>query len=263
MTSDTAWLDSMPETYDRELGPALFEPYGREVAARVAAMRPRSVLELAAGTGILTRQLVAELPEAQVTATDLNEAMVAYGRSQVPGATWRCADAQRLGDEADGTYDAVVCQFGAMFFQDRVGAYAEARRVLSDGGRLVLAVWDVLDGSTFAAALVDALGDALPERTPDFVARVPHGYADPDEVRSDLTAAGLEVESVERVVLQGHASSAVDLARGFCLGTPLRFALAERGDLSTLVPSVAEGMRARLGDGPLVGDLTAWLGVAR
>jgi SAM-dependent methyltransferase len=253
----------MPEIYDEELGPALFAPYAAEVGARVAALRPRRVLELAAGTGLLTRELVARLPEAEVTATDLNEVMVRAGRARVPGATWRRADAQQLTDEPDGGYDVVVCQFGAMFFPDRVRAYAEARRVLAEQGRLVLAVWDVLAGSSLTTAFVQALAEVLPDRTPDFLARVPHGYADPQQVRRDLEAAGLAVETAERVELQGTASSALGLARGFCLGTPLRSELAGRGEVASLTAQVAEHLRARLGPGPLVGELSAWLFVAR
>jgi SAM-dependent methyltransferase len=105
--SDRLWVGSMPEAYERWLGPAVFRPFAADLARRVAARRPRRVLELAAGTGILTRELVAALDGAEITATDLNEAMVEYGRGLEPGAEWRQADALHLPFE-DGAFDAAV-----------------------------------------------------------------------------------------------------------------------------------------------------------
>ncbi len=258
MTTDASWVDDMPRVYDEALGPALFAPWAGLVAAAAAALAPRRVLELAAGTGIATAALVRALPGAQVTATDLNPAMVAHGALRVPAAAWRQADAQRL-DVRDASVDLVVCQFGVMFFPDRPGAYAEAARVLVPGGSLLLAVWDDVAGSTFTRALVSALAAVLPEQTPDFVVRVPHGYADPRRISADLAAGGLRVQACERLVPRGPAPSARRLAEGFCLGTPLRSALQQRGRLEDLVPAVADELAARLGPGPLEGDLAGFL----
>ena len=257
MTADAQWQGSMPEVYDRCLGPVLFAPYAAELARRAAALAPARVLELAAGSGIATAALVEALPATAITATDLNEAMVHWGSSRVPGATWRQADAQELPFD-DGAFDLVVSQFGAMFFPDRARAHAEALRVLRPGGTSLFTVWDVVEGSTFTAALVSALAEVLPADPPGFVVRVPHGYADPAVIKADLVAGGLVPGAVDRVVLQGRAGSAAQLAEGFCLGTPLRFDLQERGSLEELVPAVTSAMTARLGEGALVGDLTAW-----
>lgn len=246
----------MPEVYDRCLGPALFAPFAVDLAGRVSERPGLRVLELAAGTGILTRELVAARPDADVTATDLNPAMVEWGAARVPGARWSVADAQQLGF-ADDSFDLVVCQFGAMFFPDRAAAYAEAARVLAPGGVLLLAVWDVVAGSDFTAALVDGLAEVLPDDPPSFIVRVPHGYSDQDEITRDLQLGGLEVRRIERVVLRGTASSARVLAEGFCLGTPLRFGLAERGDLAQLTVELGDQMERRLGSGAVEGDLTA------
>ena len=103
----------------------------------------------------------------------------------------------------------------------------------------------------------------LPHDPPTFATRVPHGYADPERMRADLVAGGLAVDAVETVVLRGQATPASALAEGFCLGTPLRFALAERGDLVALTQAVGDAMAARLGDGPVEGDLTALVVTAR
>jgi SAM-dependent methyltransferase len=257
MTSDTSWIGSMPEVYDRALGPALFAPYAKHLAELVAQDAPRRVLELAAGTGIATAELVRALPAATITATDLNDAMVAWAAPRVPGATWRQADAQAL-DLPDASFDAVVCQFGVMFFPDKPAAFAEAARVLAPRGRVVLAVWDSVDTSDFPAALVQSLDAVLPD-PPSFVVRIPHGYADPSTIEADLRTSGLRVASLDRVVLRGRAASARDLAEGFCLGTPLRFALQERGDLPELTRAVGDDLTERLGPGPLVGELAAFV----
>jgi SAM-dependent methyltransferase len=262
MTGDAVWVGSMPEVYDRCLGPALFAPYAQHLAEMAVWHAPRSVLEVAAGTGIVTAELVRALPAAQVTATDLNPAMVAWAAQRVPGATWLPADAQAL-DFPDGSFDLVVCQFGVMFFPDKPRAFAEAARVLRPGGAFVFTVWDTVETSDFPAALVAGLAEIAQDDTPDFVVRIPHGYHDPDRIRRDAVAGGLEVERIERLVLRGSAPSARTLAEGFCGGTPLRFELLERGELDELTDALGASMTLRLGDGPVEGDLAGYVVTAR
>ncbi|MEO6503362.1 MAG: class I SAM-dependent methyltransferase [Jatrophihabitantaceae bacterium] len=257
MDTDSQWVATMPEVYDTRLGPALFAPFASPVAAAAARLAPRRVLELAAGTGILTAELLRALPDAAVTATDLNPAMVSWAAGRVPGPTWLAADAQRL-DLPDAAYDLVVCQFGVMFFPDKAAAFTEAARVLEPDATLLFTVWDRVETSQFPAAMVDSLTAVLGDRAPDFVVRVPHGYHDPDRIASDLQAGGLVVDGLERVVLRGR-STAQELTEGFCLGTPLRFALQERGSLESLTRSLQEEMVARLGAGPVSSDLAAYL----
>lgn len=262
MTDDITWVGSMPEAYDRALVPALFAPYAEHVAELARGLAPRSVLELAAGTGVATAAMVRALPEATVVATDLNAAMVAWGMQRVSGATWRQADAQRL-DEPDSAYDLVLCQFGAMFFPDRRAAYAEAARVLTADGTLLMSIWDTAESSDFPRVLAEALTAVLPDDPPTFVARTPHGYADPREIERDLVAGGLPQADVDRLVLRGTANSAADLAEGFCRGTPLRFELEARGSLDELTRRVADEMTARLGAGQVTGDLAGFIVTAR
>ncbi len=261
-TSTTTWLDSMPAVYDQLLGPALFEPFAAELATRAAALRPARVLEVAAGTGVVTRRLRAALPDAAVLATDLNPGMVARGSERVPEVEWRAADAADLG-VPDASVDLVVCSFGVMFVEDKRAAFAEAARVLTPGGTLLFTAWDVVGRSAFPAALVTALGEVLPDQTPQFIERVPHGYADPEAIAADVAAGGLAVEELTTVTLTGEAPSARSLAEGFCLGTPLRFALELHGSLGGLTDAVAERMTALLGEGPVRGDLTAHVVTAR
>jgi SAM-dependent methyltransferase len=220
------------------------------------------VLEIAAGTGVLTAELLAALPDAHVTATDLNEPMVRYGAGQAPGADWQQADAQALPFD-DEQFDLVACQFGVMFFPDKPGAFAEIRRVLTAGGRLLMSTWGPVDTHDFAKALVAGVERAFPADPPTFVAAVPHGYPDVGQVTADLAAGGLEVVAAESVTLTGQAESAADVAAGFCTGTPLRMAIESRGDLAAASAAVGEEMTARLGAGPVSAEMLAYFIEAR
>lgn len=252
----------MAEAYDRCLGPAVFCPFAVDLARRVAVRRPGRILELAAGTGILTRELVAVLPDVELTATDLNPAMVSLGSSRVPSADWEAADALRL-PYADGRFDLVVCQFGAMFFPDKAAAYTEARRVLRPGGWLLFNTWDVVATHGFDAAVMAGLHLAFPGDPPTFLVDIPHGYADREVVVSDLTAGGLECMVAESVTLEGQAESAAEVAVGFCTGTPLRAGIEARGDLDATVSVVSEEMVRQLGSGPVSARMSANMFEAR
>jgi SAM-dependent methyltransferase len=146
---DRLWVGSMPEAYDRWLAPSVFRPFAQHLARRAARLAPRQVLEIAAGTGVLTSELIKALPGADVTATDLNAAMVEFGSRQAPGAEWRQADALGLPFD-DDRFDLVACQFGVMFFPDKPAAFAEVRRVLAPGGALLLTTWGDVGTHGFA-----------------------------------------------------------------------------------------------------------------
>ncbi|MER6262893.1 class I SAM-dependent methyltransferase [Streptomyces sp900105245] len=248
----------MPAAYDQYLVPVVFRPFAEDLAARAAALRPRRILELAARTGTLTSSLLKAAASAEVTATDLNEAMVAFGAARVPDAVWRQADAQSL-PFPDGGFDLVVCQFGVMFFPDRHAAFAEVRRVLAPGGRFLLNTWGPLGTHAFGAALQEALERAFPSDPPRFLPTVPHGYSDPAVVSAELTAAGFALEEERELTLEGRAASAADVATGFLTGTPVRAAVEQRGDAPTIRATVIEEMTARLGPGPVAAPMTAYV----
>ncbi len=262
MSTDASWLASMPEIYDRHLGPALFAPFASQLAQQALALAPDRILEVAAGTGILTAELLRALPGATITATDLNQAMVSWAAERLPGPAWSVADAQHL-DFADESFDLVICQFGVMFFPDKPAAFAEQARVLVPGGTMLFTVWDVVESSPFPAALVESVAAVLPVDPPGFVTEVPHGYADQGRLRADLSAGGLMVNRLDRLVLTGRAASARSLAEGFCLGTPLRFALQQRGSLAELTDAIADELTTRLGPGEVAGKLSAFVVSAR
>jgi ubiquinone/menaquinone biosynthesis C-methylase UbiE len=221
---------SLPEFYDRFLGPVLFEPYAADLVARLPTGGRLQVLELACGTGILTRRLRETLPDsATVVATDLNEPMVAYAREAVPGAgiVWEQADAQSL-PFADGAFDVVACQFGLMFLPDKEQGFREARRVLTSGGLLLANVWHSWDANPAPRAIHTTLASLFPADPPRFM-ETPYGYHDTERLRADMADAGWEDVQLVTVRLQGVSPSATEVATGFALGTPLAHELAERG----------------------------------
>lgn len=243
---DRRWAYSMPEVYDRHLGPVLFEHYATDLAERVAASAPTTVLELAAGTGIVTERLVEALPLAAVTATDLSEAMVERGAAKVPGAVWRQADALDLPFEAS-TFDVVACQFGVMFFPDRPKAFREADRVLVDGGELLFNVWASVEDNHIAGAVQDALTDLFPDDPPTFLTSVPYGYHDRAAITADLSAGGFTLTTWD-VVTVSVPAVAGDTAIGYVLGTPVLTELAARtSDVDGAARAVTEAVGERLG----------------
>jgi ubiquinone/menaquinone biosynthesis C-methylase UbiE len=230
MTQDSQFAGSIPAIYDECLVPVIFAPYARDLADRAVALRPSAVLELAAGTGVVSHLLAAALPEARIVATDLNAAMlaVAEARGHAPNLSFEPADAQSLAFH-DGLFDLVVAQFGAMFFPDKAGAYREARRVLAPGGTLLFNVWDRLDANTGTAAIDQAVRAALPGVELGFIARTPFGYHDPAVIEAELHEAGFTEVAIERVERTSPPGSAERLARGMCEGSPLAHELAGQG----------------------------------
>jgi SAM-dependent methyltransferase len=253
VSSDSVFAGSIPELYDRCLGPFLFEPYAEELARRAAALAPSRILETAAGTGIVTAALARALPEAEIVATDLNPAMleVARARSRSPLVSFQPADAQRLPFEA-AEFDLVVCQFGVMFFPDRTGAHREALRVLRPGGAFLFAVWGRLEDNPASIAVSEAVAGLFPDDPPAFLSRTPFGYNDPASIRGDLAAAGFSEVTIETVRRESRGRAS-DAALGMCQGSPLRAEIEARAPekLTEATEAAAAAIRA-LGGGETV-----------
>ena len=235
---DTTFAGSIPALYDRHLVPLLFQPYADEVARRAVEWQPRRILETAAGTGIVTEALHTAVPDAEIVATDLNQAMidVAAERVRSDRISFQAADALDLPFD-DGSFDLVVCQFGVMFFPDKVRGAAEARRVLADGGRYVTVIWDSVAKNPGSQMLSDAVAALFPENPPRFLDRTPFGYSDPARIEHDLLAAGFTDIEFETVEKRSRSGSARDVAVGMCCGSPLRSEIEER-DASRLDEAV-------------------------
>jgi ubiquinone/menaquinone biosynthesis C-methylase UbiE len=268
VATDKLFTGSIPEIYERFLVPLIFEPYALDLAGRLAKTGPQDVLETAAGTGVVTRAMASRLPAStRITATDLNQPMLdhAKGRQSADGRiTWKQADAQAL-PFADQSFDAVVCQFGVMFFPDKAQGYKEARRVLKPGGRFLFNVWDKISENDFADVVTQALAAVFPQDPPRFLARTPHGYHDPERIRAELNAGGFTDISIDAVDARSKAPSPRDPAVAYCQGTPLRNEIEKR-DASRLEEATnraADAMAQRFGSGAVDGRIRAFAITAR
>ena len=230
--TDKVFAGSIPKLYDTYLVPLIFEPYAADLVNRLSSRPLSRVLEIAAGTGVVTRALASAMPESvSVVATDLNQAMLdhasAVGTSRA--VEWRQADAMQL-PFREGTFDAVVCQFGVMFFPDKPKAISEARRVLRAGGVLVFNVWDRIAENEFADVITTALESVFPEDPPRFLARTPYGYYDLHTIARDVADGGfIAPPRIDTVAARSRATSPRDPAVAFCQGTPLRNEIEAHG----------------------------------
>jgi SAM-dependent methyltransferase len=260
--TDRVFAGSIPELYDTYFVPLIFEPYAADLATRLRARPITRLLEIAAGTGVVTRALAAALPASvPIVATDLNPAMLE--RAAAVGAArpveWRQADAMQL-PFPDGSFDAVVCQFGVMFFPDKPKAFAEARRVLRPGGVFVFNVWDRIADNEFTDVATTALEPLFPTDPPRFMARTPHGYHDTATIVRDLAAGGFTAPpAIETVTARSRAASARIAAMAICEGTPLRGEIEARdpAGLQAATDAAEQALIRRFGSGAIDGKIQA------
>jgi SAM-dependent methyltransferase len=259
---DKVFAGSIPKFYEAYLVPLLFEPYAADLVSRLAARSPGRVLEVAAGTGVVTRALASALPErVSIVATDLNQPMLdqAAALGTRRPVEWRQADAMQL-PFPDGAFDAVVCQFGVMFFPDKAKALSEAHRVLRPGGVLIFNVWDRIEENEFAETVTAALALLFPEDPPRFLARTPHGYHAPARIVQDLAGGGFVAPpEIVTVAARSRAKSHRDPAIAFCQGTPLRSEIEARdaSRLEEATEAAADAIGRRFGRGAVDGKMQA------
>lgn len=260
--TDKVFAGSIPKFYDTYLVPLLFEPYAVDLVNRLASKAPDRVLEVAAGTGVVTRAMASALPErASIVATDLNQSMLDHAAAlgTKRPVEWRQADAMQLPFE-DRTFDAVVCQFGVMFFPDKSKAFSEASRVLRPGGVFIFNVWDRIEENEFADSVTTALESLFPKDPPRFLARTPHGYYDRPTIERDLANGGFTASpQIATVTARSRAKSARVPAIAFCQGTPLRNEIEARdaSRLGEATDVAAEAVAQRFGKGAVDGKIQA------
>jgi SAM-dependent methyltransferase len=254
MSSDaTRFIGSIPQYYDDGLGPMIFADYAADIARRVAARNPQRVLETAAGTGIVTRRLRDLLPVGvRLTATDLNQPMLEVLRSKFgPGeeVEFQPADATAL-PFADSSFDAVVCQFGVMFFPDKDASYREVYRVLSPGGHYLFNVWDSHRYNPFARITHELLGRFFSVDPPQFM-RTPFSYPF-EPIKDSLVAAGFADIDAAVVRLEKDIPDATMFARGIIYGSPLIDQIRSRGgvDPERVVDALTHDLRSEFGADP-------------
>jgi SAM-dependent methyltransferase len=254
--NDKVFAGSVPRLYEEYFVPLIFEPYAVDMVNRVAARSPKTILEIACGTGVVTRKLASSLPQdASIIASDLNQAML--DQAIATGATrtveWRQADAMQL-PFPDTTFDAVVCQFGAMFFPDKAQAFSEARRVLRPGGAFMFSVWDRLEENEIVTVISAVLESIFPDDPPRFMSRTPHGYYDLDAISQDLKNGGFpSPPQFSTVAARSKAPSARHAAIAYCQGTPLRGEIEARNatGLAEVTDIVEKALVERFGGGTI------------
>ena len=264
--TDNVFAGSVPELYETHLVPLIFEPYAADLKSRIASLNALKILEIAAGTGVVTRALAAMATDGMsIIATDLNQAML--DRAEAVGTArsvkWQRADAMAL-PFADGEFDTVVCQFGAMFFPDKAKAFSEARRVLKPGGVFIFNVWDRISENEFADPITTALEAVFPEDPPRFLARTPHGYHDRSVIERDLVGGGfVKAPRIATVAARSRASSPRVPAIAYCQGTPVRNEIEAR-DASRLAEATdvaADAVARRFGPQSVDGKIQAHVAI--
>jgi len=261
-STDKVFAGSVPRLYETHLVPLIFEPYAVDLVNRLGSRPLSRVLEIAAGTGVVTRALASALPESvSIVATDLNQAMLdqasAVGTKRP--VEWRQADAMQL-PFRDGTFDAVVCQFGVMFFPEKAKAFAEARRMLRPGGIFLFNAWDRIEENEFADTVTTALESVFPKDPPRFMARTPHGYYNRSHIARDLANGGFTASPrIDTVAARSRAKSPREPAIAYCQGTPLRNEIETRdaARLSEATDVAAEAIAKRFGRNAVDGKIQA------
>lgn len=256
-----AFIGSIPELYDRYLGPLIFAPYAEDLSRRVVAPAGGAVLEIAAGTGLVTRQIRSVLDtNVRIIATDLNDDMLNVARDSLDGRdnlSFHTADASNLAFEPN-TFDSVVCQFGLMFFPDKPKSVREVKRVLKPGGRYLFNVWDSVAENDLVRTIDRTVRTHFPDDPPPFY-DVPYGYYDIDSIRTMLDDAGFVDINVEVVTRPSVAESARRVAEGYILGSPMCGQIEARNSdvLADVVNSATDAIASAFGDPPIGAKMQA------
>ena len=255
--SDKEFSGSIPEFYDTYLVPLIFSSYADDLASRVALLAPETVLETAAGSGVVPRALASRLgANARYVVTDLNQPMLDHAANKQghdDRIEWHQADALDLPFD-NNAFDAVICQYGVMCYPDRVQGYSAAHRVLKPGGQYIFNVWDHIGENVFADVVTAAAATVFPDDPPRFLARTPHGYHDVQAIRDDLNEAGFSDISVETKEEASQAPSPRHPAVAYCQGTPLRNEIEARdaSSLEYVTERATQAIAERFGSGPVL-----------
>lgn len=259
---DSIFSGSVPQVYETHLVPLIFEPYAADIAARLVPLAPKDLLEVAAGTGAVTRALARMLPEScAITATDFSEGMLEQAKAAGTSrpVEWQIADAMEL-PFPDNSFDAIACQFGVMFFPEKPVAYAQARRVLREGGSFVFNVWDAVQHNEFTDVAGIALQELFPENPPTFLKRVPFAYYDTGTIAQHLAEGGFtKTPQFFTVTARSRAATPQQAAIALCQGTPIRGEIEAQNSTSIddATVYVAQAIAKQFGPGPIEGKIQA------
>lgn len=248
MAAGTDFSGSIPEHYDSILGPAQFDALAADLVKRMPVRPKGDVLELACGTGLVTRRLRERIDSNfRIVATDISEAMLAYAHAKVKGKIdWRKADAAALPFKEE-TFGALVCALGVMFVPDKKKAFSEWRRVLIEGGTLLFNCWDSIEVNEQAKVASAVMEELFPGDADMQFAKIPYSFHDEANIRALLDEARFSDVRVERASVKIHAPSARAYATGQIRGTPRGSLIEQKGrKVEEVIERIAEGL-AKLG----------------
>jgi len=266
-TKSSSFVGDIPGHYDNGLGPNIFVDYADSLVDLCYEADAKNVIELAAGTGIVSRKLRDKLPpDTKLLITDLNPPMleVAKGKfSEGENVEFGVANAMNLPFD-DDVFDLMVCQFGVMFFPDKSASYQEAARVLKPGGRYIFNVWSAMSENPFSKMAHDVGAQFFPDDPPGFY-KVPFHYGDPEAVRADLAAGGWREVRHETIQINKTIVNPEAFATALVYGNPMIDEIRERGGVKPeqVASEMLSALSAAFGSSGMTMPLSATTFVCR
>ena len=261
MEKTTAFAGNVPANYERYLGPFLFEPYALDLVSRLQDKKYPDILEIACGTGRVTKHLSKSVKHDTLTATDLNPDMIAIAKeiTRDQHIKWIAADAMELPFD-DGSFDLVVMQFGIMFFPDKEEALKEAYRVLKTGGKLIYNTWNKAETNEAIHEGRLVIESYFGENPPIFY-NVPFSMHDDRELTTITRRAAFKSITTTLVKKEGVSPSAADLAKGIVDGNPIYLTIVERDPslINTIKEHIQKVLTEKFGAKTIKSPLQAWV----
>ena len=251
---------SIPHHYEQYLGPMFFEPYAIEVSKRIDPSSVHIVLEIASGTGRVTRHLRERIPgTSKLIASDISQDMLSVAKEKLRNLDidWQIIDAQQLPFN-DNSIDLVVCCFGYMFVPDKPKAFAEAYRVLKPGGMLLFTTWNKLElnaaSYTYRTAAKKYLQDPLSESY-----NLPFSMNDERAISSILQNAGFSKITIESVNKVSISQTAKEAANGLAQGGSIYNEIMKRNPawIEEIKSIVEKKLAENFGAAPMIAPMSA------
>jgi ubiquinone/menaquinone biosynthesis C-methylase UbiE len=251
---------SIPEHYDRVLGPMFFEPYAIEVSQRIDPSSVNTVLEIGSGTGRVTAHLRNVISSAtKLIGSDISEDMLAVAKEKLKGLDidWRIIDAQDLPFD-DDSIDVIVGCFCYMFVPDKHKAFAEAHRVLRPGGMFIFSTWDKLElngaSYTYRKIVKKLFEDSLPESY-----NLPFSMNDQNAIKGMLKETGFSKIKVERVDKDSISQTAGEAANGLARGGSIynEIMMHDPSLVEEIIKELEKELSEKFGTSPMIAPMTA------